>query len=81
MTITPIKKWGNGLYIRIPKEFLEELRILPDGLVEIRVESGHLTVTPVQRPRYTLDELLAQMTDENLHPEIGMGQAAGAEVW
>jgi antitoxin MazE len=81
MTVTHIKKWGNSYGIRIPKEKLEELGILPDDLVEIRTESGHLTVTPIHKPNYTLDELLAQMTDENLHSEIGTGQATGAEEW
>ena len=81
MTTTRIKKWGNSYGIRIPKEQLEKLGIQPDDMVEIRSESGHLTVTPVQKPEYTLDELLAQMTPENLHDAVQTGKATGAEVW
>ena len=81
MTVTHIKKWGNSYGIRIPKEKLEESGILPDDLVEIRSESGLLTVTLVEKPKYSLDELLAQMTDENLHNEIETGKAIGAEAW
>jgi antitoxin MazE len=81
MTITRIRKWGNSYAIRIPKEKLEESGIRPDDMVEVHSESGHLTVTPVQKPKYTLDELLAQMTPDNLHEEIQTGNATGAEVW
>jgi antitoxin MazE len=81
MTITRIKKWGNSYGIRIPKENMEELGIRPDDMVEIHSELGHLTITPVQKPKYTLDGLLAQMTPENLHDEIQTGKAIGAEIW
>jgi len=81
MTVTHIKKWGNSYGIRIPKEKLEESGMHPDDLVEIHSEAGHLTVTLVQKPGYTLDELLAQMTEENRHGEIETGKAVGAEVW
>jgi len=81
MTITRIKKWGNSFGIRIPKEKMEELGIRPDEMVEIHSESGHLTITPVQKSKYTLDELLMQMTTENLHEEIESGNATGAEKW
>ena len=81
MTFTHIKKWGNSYGIRIPKEKLEASGIHPDDLVEIQSASGHLTVTLVKKPKYTLDELLAQMTNENLHNEIETGQAMGAEAW
>jgi len=81
MAITRIKKWGNSYGIRIPKENMEELGIKPDDIVEIHSESGCITITPVQKTKYTLDELLAQMTSENLHEEIQTGKATGGEVW
>jgi antitoxin component of MazEF toxin-antitoxin module len=30
---------------------------------------------------YTLEELLAQITDENIHEEIDFGEAVGKEEW
>ena len=81
MAITRVKKWGNSFGIRIPKENMEELGIKPDDIVEIHSESGHLTITPVQKPRYSLDELLAQITPANLHDEIQTGEAIGKEIW
>jgi antitoxin component of MazEF toxin-antitoxin module len=38
------------------------------------VESG------LPRPPYTLEELVAAITPENLHPEIEIGPAVGREV-
>ncbi len=81
MTITRIKKWGNSYGIRIPREQLEKSGIRPDDMVEILSESGQLTVKPVQKPKYTLDELLAQMTPDNLHDEVQTGKATGSEIW
>ena len=81
MNITRIRKWGNSYGIRIPKENMEELGIRPDDMVEIQAESGRLTITPIQKVRYRLDDLLAQMTPENLHGEFQTGKATGAEIW
>ena len=36
---------------------------------------------PVLPPQYTLDELLAQVTPENLHGEIGPIGSVGIEAW
>jgi antitoxin MazE len=44
------------------------------------VKDGALVVTPIEGPSYTLDELLAGMTEENLHGEVGTGRAVGNEI-
>jgi antitoxin MazE len=36
---------------------------------------------PVRRRKYTLRELLARVTDENLHGEIDTGSSVGREAW
>ena len=68
-----IQKWGNSLAVRIPKA-LAELVELSDGReVELSVEDGKMIVQPARKRRYTLDELVAGITDENRHDEIGTG--------
>lgn len=32
-------------------------------------------------PEYSLEELIALVTDENLYPEIDSGPSAGNEAW
>ena len=78
---TQIKKWGNSLALRIPKLLAEQLDIKTDTEVEIAVEDGQMVIKPLSEPTLTLEELLAQITDENLHEEVETGTADGGEVW
>jgi transcriptional regulator/antitoxin, MazE len=52
-----------------------------DSLVEISIVKGKIIVTPVSAPSWTLDELLAGITKDNLHTEVDTGFAVGNEVW
>ena len=78
---TQIKKWGNSLALRIPKLLAEQLGIKTDSEVEIAVEDGQMMIRPLPEPTLTLEELLAQITDENLHEEVETGTAVGGEAW
>ena len=42
---------------------------LPPALLDLLIESGHLVIEPHPRPRYTLDELVAQCDVSALSPE------------
>jgi antitoxin ChpS len=46
--------------LAVPPALLDMLRLQPGAKVGIAVESGRLVVEPQNRPRYTLQELLAQ---------------------
>jgi antitoxin MazE len=78
---TRIQKWGNSLALRIPKTFAAEAHLEQDSLVELSLVDGGLVVVPVTEPKVTLDQLLAGVTEENLHSEIDFGPAVGKEVW
>jgi antitoxin MazE len=79
--IVTVDKWGNSLGVRIPKAFVDELNLEPKAALEMKQENGTLVLTPVRQPEYRLEELLAGITSENLHHEIGTGDAAGNEAW
>jgi antitoxin MazE len=81
MITTHIRKWGNSLAIRFPQSMLAQLNLQADGEVEIRVDEGRLILSPVKKPKYTLAELLAQMTPESIHAEIDFGKPVGKEGW
>ena len=46
--------------LAVPPALLDILHLRPGAKVGLAVRSGRLVVEPQQRPRYTLDELLAQ---------------------
>jgi antitoxin ChpS len=60
MHTTNLRKVGGSVMLAVPPALLNILRLQPGAKVGIAVESGRLVVEPRQRPRYMLDELLAQ---------------------
>jgi antitoxin MazE len=78
---TRVQKWGNSLALRIPKSFAAEVGLDSNSSVEMSLRDGKLVVVPSDKPKLTLRQLLAQVTDENLHHEVDTGSAVGGEVW
>jgi antitoxin MazE len=76
-----IQKWGNSLALRIPRSFAAETALGQGAEVDLTLEEGRLVVTPIERPEYNLDEMLARITPENLHDEVDTGGAVGGEAW
>lgn len=76
-----IQKWGNSLALRIPRSFARESGIETDSLVDLSLEDGRVVITPLREPELRLEELLAQVTDENRHSEWDTGPAVGNEAW
>jgi antitoxin MazE len=76
-----IRKWGNSLALRIPKSLAAEAELEPDALVELSLVDGKLVVLRVAEPEVTLGQLLAGVTEQNLHREVDTGPAVGSEVW
>jgi len=79
--LTKVQKWGNSLALRIPKAFALDAHLENDSLVEVTIENGKISVTPVRAVSWSLDELLNEITEDNLHAEVNSGSAAGNEIW
>lgn len=62
-----IRKWGNSLALRIPKSFAEEASLSDSSFVDIKVINGKLVVASVAAPEISLDKLLSDVDDGNLH--------------
>jgi len=60
MHSTNLRKVGGSVMLAVPPALLELLSLRPGTKVGIAVEGGRLVVEPRPKPRYTLDELLAQ---------------------
>ncbi|CAN1213185.1 AbrB/MazE/SpoVT family DNA-binding domain-containing protein [Tumidithrix helvetica PCC 7403] len=76
-----ITKWGNSLAVRIPKAVAELAEIHEGTYMRFQVIDGAIVLTPEPRKRYSLNELLEGMTEENLHGEISTGAIVGNEEW
>ena len=78
---THLKKWGNSLALRIPKAFAIEIGLKQDSPIELSLVNDQLVIKPVAETQLTLEQLLAQVTEDNLHEEIKTGESVGKEVW
>lgn len=79
--ITRIQKWGNSLALRIPKSFAVEAGLKQNASVQIILQDGKLVVLPLPEKPNSLDDLLAEVTEQNLHHEFNTGSAVGNEAW
>ncbi len=79
--VATIAKWGNSLAIRIPQNLAKEINLAEGSEVKLVLIDGKLTIEPIVRRRYSLEELIEAMTPENVHTEIDSGVAIGNEVW
>lgn len=75
---TVVQKWGNSLGIRIPAMYAKEFEIKNGSTVEIIEEEGKLVIVPQKQ---TLDDLLALVTEENMHVSVETGSSIGNEEW
>ena len=76
-----IEQWGNGLALPIPQDLAQQMGLAADTAVSLEVRDGELKVGPVGKRRFTLEELLEGITEENRHGEVDSGAAVGGEVW
>lgn len=75
-----IKKWGNSASVRIPVAVMTAARLQVDSPVEVREEDGRIIIEPVRQSAYDLDELLKEISPENLHNEADFGLPVGNEA-
>ena len=78
---TKVKKWGNSLAVRIPKPLAAQVGLDQGSPIEFSLSEGSLIITPVVEPVYELEELLAEVTEGNLHNEVDLGDPMGIEAW
>jgi antitoxin MazE len=66
---TRVQKWGNSLAVRIPKSFADEMGVGNNAPVEMTLDEGALVIKADRERAWSLDALLAEVTDENIHSE------------
>ena len=76
---TKVQKWGNSLALRIPKSFALNIAIKQNEFVDLSIGDGKLIITPITEKEYSLKELLAGVSEDNLHEEFDTGIPVGKE--
>ena len=77
-TKSQICKWKSSLAVRIPKPIAEQSSVHEGSAVEMVLRSNKVVL---RKKNYSLADMLANVTDENLHPEVDTGSAQGNEAW
>jgi antitoxin component of MazEF toxin-antitoxin module len=67
--------------VRIPRGLAEEVGLVAGTEVNLSSKDGQLVVTPALPTRLRLDDLLAVVSECNIHSSIDMGSAVGAEIF
>jgi antitoxin ChpS len=69
MPTTILRKGGGSVMLAVPPAILDLLKLRAGATVGVSVDDGRLIIEPAQKPRYTLDELLAQC-DASVEPTV-----------
>lgn len=76
-----IKKWGNSAAVRVPISVMSEIGLSVDDPVDIRAEDGRIVIAPAAPPLPRLEDLLRDVSADNLHDEADFGEPAGREAF
>jgi antitoxin MazE len=76
-----MQRWGNSLAVRIPKSFAAEIGVEQGSPIDISLQHGQLLISPLPPPRLRLEDLLAEVTEENRHAEVEVAGPLGREAW
>lgn len=79
--ISRIGKWGNSLAVRLPKAFANEMNLVENSPIHVMLKDGALIIVPDRETKWKLEDLLAGVTQENIHSEWETGRPAGKEPW
>jgi antitoxin MazE len=74
---------GQTMIVHVPVELAQAANIEPATAVDVSVNEGTLVIKKrgYQRKKYSLEELVSQITDENLHEPTDWGPPCGREAW
>jgi antitoxin ChpS len=60
MHTTNLRKVGGSVMLAVPRAILDMLKLEAGATVGLAVDGERLVIVPQPKPKYTLDELLAQ---------------------
>jgi antitoxin MazE len=67
--------------VRIPRGLAEAVGLGAGSEVSLSAKDGQLVVKPALPIRLSLDDLLAGVSESNIHSAVDTGSAVGAEIF
>ena len=76
-----IRKWGNSPAVRLSSSAMKIAAFGIEQRVTIKASKGRIVIEPADKLDFKLEDLVAGITAENLHDEIGFGRPVGNEAF
>ncbi|MCL2073082.1 MAG: hypothetical protein FWH18_04110 [Marinilabiliaceae bacterium] len=77
-----IEQWGNGLGINIPSVIANGMSLKEGLSVNVQRNGRRIIIEPsLSHISYNLNEMLSEITDDNIHQYIETGNPLGNEIW
>jgi antitoxin ChpS len=68
MHTTSLRKVGGSIMMAVPPALLDVLHLEVGSTVGLTIDAGRLVVEPEPKPRYTLEQLLAEAEASGEYP-------------
>ncbi len=65
-----IQKWGNSLVLRIPSAVARQVKVSKGSLLEVSFEGNKIVLVSKAVKKYSLINLLKNVTKKNIHREM-----------
>jgi antitoxin MazE len=77
-----LQKWGNSAGVRLPQKVIKEANLKLDEPLNISVKGKSVVLTPVKKKqKITLENMLKNVTPEDVGGEFDWGLPVGKEIW
>jgi antitoxin MazE len=75
-----IRKWGNSPAVRLNTAAMKAAAFDVEQRVIIKASKGRIVIEPADKFEFSLDDLVAGITRENMHGEVDFGAPVGKEA-
>ena len=77
---TVIRKWGNSPAVRINATAMKIAAFDLEQRVTIKASKGRIVIEPADKLEFRLEDLVGDITSNNLHDSVDFGEPLGKEA-
>jgi len=76
-----IEPVGQGLGVSLPAAVVAQQQLKAGTELEVSMRDGAIVLSPVLKATSRLEQLVSQITDDNMHELVDWGPPVGGEAW